>query len=92
MSKTPKKMDWYWNYEDDDNIICPYCGEEYTPSYDDTYIGDESVDCYTEDETIYTCDRCGKKFKMNGYTIWKYHTETIDGEVAEEEAKKNGWR
>ena len=23
----------YWNYEDDKNIICPYCGKEYEPSY-----------------------------------------------------------
>ena len=22
----------YWNYEDDENIICPYCGKEYEPS------------------------------------------------------------
>lgn len=38
----------YWNYEDDENIICHYCGEEYEPSYEDTYIGGEPVDCYTE--------------------------------------------
>ena len=24
----------YWNYEDDENIICHYCGEEYEPSYE----------------------------------------------------------
>lgn len=51
----------YWNCEDDENIICPYCGEEYEPSYEDTYIGDESVDCYAEDTNTYTCDRCGKE-------------------------------
>ncbi len=39
----------YWNEEDDENIICPYCGKEYEPSYEDTYIGDDCVDCYTED-------------------------------------------
>ena len=66
----------YWNYEDDENIICPYCGEEYEPSYEDTYIGDDCVDCYT----------CGKEFTMYGYqTGWKYRTETIDGEATEEE-------
>ena len=21
--------DSYWNYEDDENIVCPYCGKEY---------------------------------------------------------------
>lgn len=26
----------YWNYEDDENIVCPYCGKEYEPSYEDT--------------------------------------------------------
>lgn len=51
----------YWNYEDDENIICPYCGEEYEPSYEDTYIGEEPVDCYTEDMKTYTCDKCGQK-------------------------------
>lgn len=24
-------MSSYWNYEDSDKIICPYCGEEYEP-------------------------------------------------------------
>ena len=52
----------YWNEEDDENIICPYCGEEYEPSYEDTYIGDDCVNCYTEDTNTYTCDKCGKKF------------------------------
>ena len=33
----------YWNYEDDENIICPYCGKEYEPSYEDTYIGNECM-------------------------------------------------
>lgn len=44
----------YWNEEDSEKIICPYCGEEYEPSYEDTYIGDEPVDCYTEDTNTYT--------------------------------------
>lgn len=76
----------YWNEEDDENIICPYCGKEYEPSYEDTYIGDDCVDCYTEDTNTYTCDKCGKKFTMYGYQAgWKYHTETIDGEATKEE-------
>lgn len=78
----------YWNYEDDENIICPYCGEEYEPSYEDTYIGYDCVDCYTEDTNEYTCDNCGKKFTMYGYQSgWKYRTETIDGEATEEEVE-----
>ncbi len=79
----------YWNEEDDTVIICPYCGEEYEPSYEDTFIGGERVHCYTEDTQIYTCDECGKKFTMYGYqSVWKYHTETIDGEMTEEEHER----
>lgn len=33
----------YWNYENDENIICPYCGQEYEPSYEDTYIGGDRL-------------------------------------------------
>lgn len=80
----------YWNEVDDENIICPYCGKSYEPSYEDTYIGDDIADCYTEDEHEYVCDTCGKKFMMYGYpAVWKYHTETIDGEMTEEEYEKN---
>ena len=78
--------EWYWNTEDDEFIKCPYCGAEYEPSYEDTYIGHKSVNCYTEDEEEYVCDDCGKKFTMYGYQSgWKYHTETIDGEMTDEE-------
>lgn len=78
--------DSYWNTEDDSKIICPYCGEEYEPSYDDTYIGGECVECYTEDTQTFICDECGKKFEMYGYQSgWKYHTETIDGQMTEDE-------
>lgn len=79
----------YRNYEDDENIICPYCGQEYEPSYEDTYIGGEPVDCYTEDMETYTCDKCSKKFTMYGYQAgWKYRTETIDGEATNEEVER----
>lgn len=43
----------YWNYEDDENIICHYCGEEYEPSYEDTYIGGKPVDCYRRKENLH---------------------------------------
>ena len=56
----------YWNEEDDENIICPYCGKEYEPSYEDTYIGNDCVNCCTEDTNTYTCEKCGKKFTMYG--------------------------
>lgn len=85
----------YWNYEDQESIICPYCGEEYEPSYEDTYIGGKLVDCCTGDMETYTCDKCGKKFTMYGYQAgWKYFTETIDGEATGEEVEKNcrNWR
>lgn len=77
--------DWYWNTERDHNIICPYCGEAYTPSLYDTYINDEYVECYEEKEQTFICDRCRKKFKLTPYLEWKYETETIDGEMTEEE-------
>ena len=80
----------YWNSEDDDEIICPYCGEHYIPTYDETIIGGECVDCYTEDTEIYTCDVCRKKFTMHGYQAgWKYVTETIDGEMSQAEHDEN---
>ena len=78
-------MSSYWNYEDSDKIICPYCGEEYEPSYEDTFIGGKSVNCYTENEETYTCDECGKKFTMYGYQAWMYYTETIEGQATDDE-------
>ena len=79
--------DWYYNEEDALFIRCPYCGAEYEPSYDDTYIGGKCVDCYTEDnEQEFTCDDCGKRFTVTPYLAeWRYKTETIDGEMTEQE-------
>lgn len=85
-------MSKYWNEEHGENIICPYCGEEYEPSYDATYIGGENINCYTEIVHTYTCDKCGKKFTMFGYQVgWKYQTDTIEGEATEEEIEKRAW-
>lgn len=78
--------DWYWNTEDDTKIICPYCGHTYEPSYEETYIGNVCVDCYEEDTQTVTCDECGKKFTVTPHMAdWEYETETIDGEMTEEE-------
>lgn len=83
--------DWYWNEEDDDMIICPYCGMTVKPSYEDTFIGDTCVNCYTEgDVQTVTCDACDKKFTIEPYQSgWSYKTETIDGEMTEEEWEQN---
>lgn len=79
----------YWNLEDDEDIICPYCGKVYEPTYEETYIGDKLVDCYTEETEEYVCDKCGKRFTMYGYQAgWRYSTETIDGEATEEEMEE----
>lgn len=79
----------YWNEEDDEKIICPYCGHKYTPTYDETIIGDKTADCFDEETQIFTCDYCGKKFEMTPYLSgWKYKTETIDGEATEEEIEE----
>lgn len=84
--------DSYWNWEDDSDIICPYCGEVYEPSYEETYIGDKIADCYTEDTEIYTCDCCHRRFEMRGYQVgWNYYTETIDGELSEKEHENKVW-
>jgi len=78
--------DSYWNTEDEDYIKCPYCGETWEPSYEDTYIGGECVNCFSEEEKEYVCDDCGKKFILYGYQSgWKYHTRTIDGQMTEKE-------
>lgn len=64
-----KKKETFWNLECDENIVCPYCGEEYEPSYEDTCINGAPVDCYTDDEETYTCEECGKKFTMQGEKV-----------------------
>jgi hypothetical protein len=79
-------IDSYCNEEDDTEIICPYCGEKYTPTYDETIIGDKCVYCYEEEVQTVTCDSCAKKFTIEPYLSgWKYRTETIEGEMTEQE-------
>lgn len=60
----------YWNTEDETFIKCPYCGEEYEPSYEDTWIGDKCVDCYTEDTQFVVCDECGKNFPLDHINLY----------------------
>lgn len=44
------------------------------------------MDCYKEgDQGEFTCDDCGKKFALSAELLWEYTTETIDGEMTEEE-------
>ena len=82
--------EWHFNWECDDNIVCPYCGKEYIPTYDETIIGDKCVNCYEEGEQgEFTCDECGKKFRLSAEMKWTYTTETIYGEMTEEEYMDN---
>lgn len=79
----------FWNEESGSTIECPYCHKEWQPTYEDTYIGDEPVECYEEGEQTFTCDQCGKKFKLRTEMDWIYTTETIDGEMTVEEWEKD---
>ncbi len=64
----------------DQNIVCPHCYAEYEPTFEDTWIGDEIVDCYTGDIQIVKCDKCGKKFSIVGFEAWMYETEEVDSD------------
>ena len=77
------------NSEIGDNIICPYCGKEWEPSYEETYISDQPVECYKEGMQEFTCEDCGKRFRMYATFKWEYETETINGEMTEEEWEEN---
>ena len=75
----------FYNYEISENIVCPYWGKIYEPTYEDTYINEQPVDCYCDTIQFFKCDHCNKKFRLECERIWQYTTETIDGEMTEEE-------
>lgn len=78
--------DWYWNIEDSDLIICPYCETASKPGEGEVRIGNTRVDRYIEKQQTVTCDICGKRFTILPHRAdWRYVTETIDGEMTEEE-------
>lgn len=75
----------YTNFETGSDIICPYCGRQYEPAYEGTYIGGVSIDVYEERTQECTCDNCHKRFTVLPQINWNYQTETIDGEMTEDE-------
>lgn len=77
-------MSDYSNWDYGRDIICPYCGKEYTPEYE-MLIGEDSIDVYEEKTQECTCTECGKRFRIIPELEWYYTTETIDGEMTEEE-------
>ena len=78
--------EWYSNWECGCAIRCPYCGKEYEPTYEETYIGGKCVDCFEEGKQgEFTCDDCGKKFTLSVEMTLEYTTETIHGEMTDEE-------
>ena len=79
-------MDSYKNWECGATIMCPYCKTEYEPSYEETYIGHDCVDCYEDGKKQeFVCDSCGRRFTVTPNLTWEYETETIEGEMSEEE-------
>ena len=78
-------MSDYSNWDYDRDIICPYCGKSYTPEYE-LWIGDSRIDVYEDGkEQECTCEECGKRFRVTPEMQWYYTTETISGEMTEEE-------
>ena len=63
--------------EDDDTIICPYCGQQYEALYEETIIGDEYIDVYEEGEDECKCDACGHTFLLTKELTWTYRTEVM---------------
>lgn len=81
-------MNSYYNFEIGEEIICPYCGRTYKPSYEDTYIGKKPVKCYEEKQQEFVCDNCNKRFVLLPVLCWHYETSTIDGQMSNKEYEK----
>jgi len=53
-------MSTYEDQCDDNNVICPYCGDEYQPEPEDN----------SEDERVVECDECKKKYRLyDSYSV-----------------------
>lgn len=51
--------------QDDNHVICPYCGYEYQPDSDD----------YDEDSRVYECDHCGGEYHLYQSFTVTHHTK-----------------
>ena len=57
----------------EDNIICPWCGEEWYPDFECEY-------CYNEGEHAETCICCEKSLTISTSVIISYSTSRIESE------------
>ena len=62
----------------DNKIVCPHCYEEYEPSYEDTWISEQNIECYENTYQVATCEKCHKKFSILPFEDWMYETEEVD--------------
>lgn len=60
-----------------DSIICPYCEDKWDIEYENTYVGEHSVDEYEEGEEIIKCPTCGETFKLSKETEFVYITQVM---------------
>lgn len=68
---------WH-NYENSTEcIICPYCEDKWDIEYENTHVGEHSVDEYVEGEEIIKCPTCGETFKLTKETQFIYITEVM---------------
>ena len=80
----------YWNSETGTKIRCSYCKTEHEPSYEDTYIGGENVNCYTEVTKIYQKNSENTLTSIGGeqFTLAIIAKETIDGKATAAKANE----
>ena len=72
----------YWNEEDGENIICPYCGKEYEPSYEVAKMTNADRIRNMSDEKLaewicfmYETESCGEPFR----SIYNFNTDEEEG-------------